>query len=314
MLARCEVSAVTVCRASALEDVVSAVADLDEVGDARLLVHDRRAAHEADRVRARREEGLRDHRVADVADVVLPLAGVALGDPVHRVPDLEAGGEPLDEVVDEVLRQDVVRRLVGEEHLHLGRVVRVGEDAVRRLVRQGDARAPSDQGHLRALPRLVHPGEVALALVLELAERPLHLDRVADLHAVQVLRHLAALGEPGVHVLEVDLDDQVHVAAGEIVGDGRVRPHDHLALVPGLQEHVLARGQAEHHVLTGQSEAEDASVVVDDNLLDKRDLLELFGLEEGDLNRDTNIYIYIYIYIYMDAQIRGCAVWSKRAK
>ena len=63
------------------------------------------------------------------------------------------------------LRQDVVRRLVGEEHLHLGLVVRVGEDAVRRLVRQGDARAPSDQGHLRALPRLVHPGEVALALV-----------------------------------------------------------------------------------------------------------------------------------------------------
>eukprot|EP00419_Tripos_fusus_P055545 CAMPEP_0172797500 /NCGR_PEP_ID=MMETSP1075-20121228/429_1 /TAXON_ID=2916 /ORGANISM="Ceratium fusus, Strain PA161109" /LENGTH=98 /DNA_ID=CAMNT_0013634731 /DNA_START=130 /DNA_END=423 /DNA_ORIENTATION=- len=72
-----------VTKPSTFEDVIPAVTNLQEVRNARLLVHDRRAAQEADRVFARGEEGLRDHCIVDKADVVLPLAFIGLWKTVH---------------------------------------------------------------------------------------------------------------------------------------------------------------------------------------------------------------------------------------
>ena len=46
------------------------------------------------------------------------------------------------------------------------------------------------------------------------------VDRIANRHVVEVLAHLAAVGELGVHVLEVDLDHQIDVTDGDGRDDG----------------------------------------------------------------------------------------------
>ena len=55
-------------------------------------------------------------------------------------------------------------------------------------------------------------GELAPSVVDEESGGAADVDAVADLHVVQILRHLAAVRKLGVDVLEVHLDHQVHVA------------------------------------------------------------------------------------------------------
>merc|ERR1712032_1308447 len=63
----------------------------------------------------------------------------------------------------------------------------------------------------RALWHTVH-GVGAWPFVDELSQWALDINGVADLHRLQMLRHLAAIWELGVHALEIDLDHEIHVA------------------------------------------------------------------------------------------------------
>ena len=83
------------------------------------------------------------------------------------------------------------------------------------------------------------------ALVDQVSGGAPHVDGVADGETLQVLGHLAALGELGVGVGGVDLDHEVHVAEVLVTGGGGVGPHHEAAVDPGGEVNMLADGQAE---------------------------------------------------------------------
>mmetsp|Transcript_27037 Transcript_27037/g.70708 ORF Transcript_27037/g.70708 Transcript_27037/m.70708 type:complete len:229 (+) Transcript_27037:472-1158(+) len=143
------------------------MAQLLEVWLAREIHHRRRAAHDGDGALAGREEVIPDHRLADEADVVLPL--FALGRAVHRVPDPEAARVPRGEVVQLPAHQDVGGGLVRVQEPHLRRVLGVAQDSLCHLVAGREARPAGDHVDELALARRVHPRERAGPLVDELS-------------------------------------------------------------------------------------------------------------------------------------------------
>ena len=72
-----------------------------------------------------------------------------------------------------------------------------------------------------------------------------HVDGVADGETLQVLSHLAALGELGVGVGGVDLHHEVHVAQVLVTRGGGVGPHHEAAVDPGGEVDMLTDGQPE---------------------------------------------------------------------
>ena len=90
------------------------------------------------------------------------------------------------------------------------------------------------------------------ALVDQVSGGAPHVDGVADGETLQVLSHLAALGELGVGVGGVDLHHEVHVAEVLVTGGGGVGPHHEAAVDPGGEVNVLADGQAEAVLGGGQ--------------------------------------------------------------
>mmetsp|Transcript_535 Transcript_535/g.1714 ORF Transcript_535/g.1714 Transcript_535/m.1714 type:complete len:560 (+) Transcript_535:370-2049(+) len=262
------------------EDVVIRVAQLVEVGDTGLFLHDRGPAHDCDGVGRRREQVLPQHLRRNETDVEAP-ALVALSQTVHCVPELKAVGVVCRELLQLLPGQDVGGRAIGIEQLHLRPVLGIAEHGIGNLVARGEPGAAGDHGDPAAAVGLPVVCELPSAQVHELAQRALHVDRVADLHGVQVLRHLAALGEGGVLTGGVNLDQEVHVAQGLVVCHGRVGPHHRLILDAGLEEHVHACGQAQPRRGRRQAEAEDARVLGHDDLLHQRQLLHLAWVQEG---------------------------------
>lgn len=139
--------------------------------------------------------------------------------------------------------------------------------------------------------------KLSTALVDEIAIRSADVDRLADLHALEELRELSALGKLRVDVGEVDLHDEVKVAVVVVARDGRVRSGDQLSVDGGGGADVLTRRQAEDVLRGGQAKAEAARIRGDLLLLNQRDgvlllvvlqqlgrplLAELFSVEGVD--------------------------------
>mmetsp|Transcript_2990 Transcript_2990/g.12096 ORF Transcript_2990/g.12096 Transcript_2990/m.12096 type:complete len:231 (+) Transcript_2990:245-937(+) len=184
----------------------------------------------------------------------------------------------LCEVLQPLLEEDVLLGLVRENHGDLSRVslltafVNRADD-----LRHGrDSRPTSDHAYLLVAPALdflLHLDvKVAVAEVLEVSFRSLHLDRVlSDREAVQVATHLAA----GVH-----LDDELHVALLIVTASRRVGSHDHVVLlVVEHQRDVLPNRQPQDVVRRGQGEAKAPRVVAHDLLLHQRKGLIFLGVQ-----------------------------------
>jgi hypothetical protein len=131
--------------------------------------------------------------------------------------------------------------------------------------------------------RLVVDDELTAAGVLDVVEWPLDVDVGAHGEQVQVLRHEPAIGELGVLVLEVHLDEEVEVADLVDHARRRVRSHAQLPFDAGADEDVLADGEAEHLVKGRQREAEEADVAGELLLVDELagDLVARAGERDG---------------------------------
>lgn len=144
------------------------------------------------------------------------------------------------------------------------------------LQHRGDAGAARDHVHLlhvhhlrRILAQLLD-GELAVAQVLQLAGRSAEGDFIAQLEVVQMLRHLAAVGELRVDVLSVHFHNQIDKAFVIVGRHGRVGADDELAVDGGRQVDVLADGQAKDVLFGRQAEPVLPRVVRDFLLLDQR--------------------------------------------
>mmetsp|Transcript_26379 Transcript_26379/g.42262 ORF Transcript_26379/g.42262 Transcript_26379/m.42262 type:complete len:201 (+) Transcript_26379:375-977(+) len=169
--------------------------------------------------------------------------------------------------------QDVRRRAVRVEERHLCGIIRIAQHGAQDLVARRQASAACNHGDALAASGLVVPKEVPLALVDELAQWSLHVDGVTNFHGLQVLRHLAALGEGRVHACIVHLHQEIHMPKSLVVRHRGVWPHHSFAVDLGLEENVHARRQAQAHGLRRQGEAEDARILGHDDLLHQGQLL-----------------------------------------
>mmetsp|Transcript_49912 Transcript_49912/g.124097 ORF Transcript_49912/g.124097 Transcript_49912/m.124097 type:complete len:411 (+) Transcript_49912:163-1395(+) len=252
------------------------VTDLLQVGNAREVEHRRRSAQEDDRVVRRRRHVRSEHRLVDEAVRIRPASRSA----VDCVPHLEA--RVLRAVLDDVLAEDVGRRLVGVKQPDVHLRVRLLEKGDGGLQRRRDSGAAGDEanvakGALAALEDVVEGG-VARGREDELPHRTFCLDAVADCHLLHDLSERAAVRELGVDIGEVYFDDKVDIARP--VGDGRVGAHHQLARgVLGLEEDVLSDGEAEGVGRGGQREAEEARVAREVAALEERQAEPLLGVE-----------------------------------
>ena len=166
--------------------------------------------------------------------------------PIQGIPEFELVWVLLLVALQLLPDENVSLRLVGIQQGQFGVVIGVGKDRGDDLQHGRDAGAAGNHGdplHPRVLGvgLLVLPdGEVAAALVDEESVGAPEVDAVADVHRLQVLSHLAAVWELGVDVLEVHLDDEVHVSELVVAGGGRVGPDDELTVDLGRQVDVLA--------------------------------------------------------------------------
>mmetsp|Transcript_43626 Transcript_43626/g.104011 ORF Transcript_43626/g.104011 Transcript_43626/m.104011 type:complete len:271 (-) Transcript_43626:1696-2508(-) len=247
-------------------------------GAARLVKHHRRPAHDTNAILGSSEERGPRHVFINEAHEAFPLlplpllcrrADVRLSEVAHLV---HGKGQPEAvrmlrcEFFQSLACQDVIRCAVGVQESHLGRVLWVSQDRREHLIAWREARAARNHRNLRAEAWLSVHSVVAFAFVHKFADGALYIDAVSNLHGVQVLGHLAAFREVGMHALEVHLHQEVHVAQRAVISHRRVGPHHWLAVNLRLERHMQACGQAQPHGCR-QRKAEDASVVVDHNLL-----------------------------------------------
>mmetsp|Transcript_66278 Transcript_66278/g.104948 ORF Transcript_66278/g.104948 Transcript_66278/m.104948 type:complete len:201 (-) Transcript_66278:302-904(-) len=192
----------------------------------------------------------------------------------------------LGQVFQDVSHQDVIWSAVGIEEAHFRGVLGVSENGCQHLVTRCETSAAGNHGDFLAEAGLAMHEAPAPSLVNKLPNGSFHINRIANLHAVQMLRHFAAFGELWMDTLEVHLHKEVHIAQSAVICHGRVGPHHRLAINLGLQGHVLTSGKPKSHRWRRQLEAEDAGVVVHDDLLRKEQLLAHLGIQKWLWSRD----------------------------
>eukprot|EP00754_Rhynchopus_humris_P035130 Rhum_TRINITY_DN16701_c0_g1::Rhum_TRINITY_DN16701_c0_g1_i1::g.164139::m.164139 len=197
------------------------------------------------------------HRRRSAEQVHLPVGHVCL----HRVrrnvagtlrPVLRCGrqNEPnvhltrtlLLETLKLLLVPDVLVGLVGVDEVDLRLVRGVGEDGLQHLQTRRQAGTSGNHAEAARLARALgvatlRDGEATVSVVLKLALGTRDGDRVADLHVVQVLRHLA---------VRVHLHCQLHPADELVAGHRRVRAGNNLVVDGGRKRDVLADGQTQN--------------------------------------------------------------------
>lgn len=137
--------------------------------------------------------GLGENRLQQVLVDVALATGPALGRVVQNVEGLEALGVSVLQIRELLLQENVVLTDVAKHQSNLGLVVGVLENLTSQLVHGSDTRTTGDQGDVVVLVSL--PGV--------LGKRALEFHALADIHAVEVLRH-GAVG--------VSLDDKLELA------------------------------------------------------------------------------------------------------
>lgn len=123
--------------------------------------------------------------------------------------------------------------------------------------------------------------EGAVAQVLQTPRGSTEGNLIADLHLLQVLRHLATSWELGMRVLEVHLHHKIHIAHILVRRDGSVWPNDEFVLNCRYQMNVLAHRQAQYVLLRGQSEAETTCIMAEHLLLNQWQLVLIVRIHQG---------------------------------
>mmetsp|Transcript_50939 Transcript_50939/g.83658 ORF Transcript_50939/g.83658 Transcript_50939/m.83658 type:complete len:201 (+) Transcript_50939:129-731(+) len=186
----------------------------------------------------------------------------------------------LGQVFQDVSHQDVIWSAVGIEEAHFSGVLGVPENGCQHLVAWCKTSAPSNHGDFLTEARLAIHEAVPPSLVHKLSNRSFHVNSIANLHVFQMLRHFATFWEIWMDTLEVHLHKEVHIAQSAVIRHGGVGPHHRLAINLGLQGHVLTSGKPKSHRWRRQLEAEDAGVVIHDDLLRKEQLLAHLGIQK----------------------------------
>jgi len=248
-----------------LVDTVGRVAKLGEVV-AHNLEHSRRTADENEDIGRRLGELLLDHVLGDVTHTILP--GVRVGrSTVDLVPELEVVRSLCGALIELLATHDVAHGLVTENEGHLGLVLRIVSNRTDDLKHRGDASTAGDHSDLvhldggsghDAVGVDLSDGELTIALVDETTDGTKEADSLADFEVLEVVTHatrwMAAHGG-------IDLDDEVDVALGVVVGDRSVAARDGLSLTVLEDEaDVLTNGEIEGGILAGEAEAEEHGV------------------------------------------------------
>mmetsp|Transcript_2460 Transcript_2460/g.3358 ORF Transcript_2460/g.3358 Transcript_2460/m.3358 type:complete len:115 (-) Transcript_2460:293-637(-) len=106
-----------------------------------------------------------------------------------------------------------------------------------------------------------------------------HIHGISNGETVEVLTQLTTIGEFGVHIGLVDLDDKGDLAEGLISRDGSVGSLDALAIGTGeFEGYVLPDGKAEFGGGSLEGKGEATRVVTDAFLLDELEGLEFLGV------------------------------------
>ena len=221
---------------------------------------------------ARRRHIFHQHFLSDEAHAHLPvLALVRLL--VNRQKQLELALMVFRIAEELLFQKDVISRPVTEDERHSRRVV-VVEDGLDDLVARCDASAAGNQTDLSlSLELILTEREVSLAIVLKAPFRTVHRQKVANIHGLHVLRHRSAVWEPRVHILAVDLDQEVDIASLRDRRDGRVLTlHGVLLCLARLhhryaEDDMFADGQTKHIVFFREAEPENVSVISDLDLV-----------------------------------------------
>lgn len=139
-------------------------------------------------------------------------------------------------------QQDVILSLVSEQQLHLGLLQWVAQHVANDLQHRGDPGAASNHAKVLGSPGLLHLprfsvllGDDPVATVRVRAGWAAALNLGADLHVVKVLRERAAVREPRVHILEVDLEAEVEEPLVVDHGDRSVLPRNNLPVCRAIQ-------------------------------------------------------------------------------
>lgn len=124
-----------------------------------------------------------------------------------------------------------------------------------------------------------------VAQVLQTSRGSAEGNLIADLHLLQVLRHLAASWELGMRVLEVHLHHKIHIAYILVRRDRSVWPNDELVLDCRYQMNVLAHRQAQYVLFRRQAEAETTCIMAEHLLLNQWQLVLVVRINQGAQTR-----------------------------
>mmetsp|Transcript_15545 Transcript_15545/g.44982 ORF Transcript_15545/g.44982 Transcript_15545/m.44982 type:complete len:285 (+) Transcript_15545:1135-1989(+) len=211
--------------------------------------------------------------------------GPFLGSLVQCVVDLEPIGILLGRLLKLLPKEDVVLADIGIQQAERGgAVLGIGQDGMDDLKAGRNAGTAGDQAKVlggTGLERLPHllDGEVALAEVGQVALGSLHLNAVPNAERIEMLTHLATLGELGMDSGLVDFDHKGDRPRRLVSGHRGVAAL--VALPAGVRKaegNVLSNGQSQSRGGALQCKCKPTSIVTDDLLLNELELLELIGL------------------------------------
>ena len=235
------------------EEIRLDVPNLLEVGDARKVDHGRRATHADERTRAGLGHALRKHFIIDETLGVGPVTvRHPLRQSVDSVVDFHAVREVLCPAIQILAHQNVFGRLVGVQEEKFGWIIGVLECLLHDLVGRCDASSAADEAQLLDHSLVLVDLDPPIAKVREVSDGALDVNRVANVHAFEVLRHFTSSRELGVHIRKIHLDDQVEIPYLVVTRRRRVRTHDGLVVNACAHKEVATDWQAKNMLLGRQ--------------------------------------------------------------
>mmetsp|Transcript_17652 Transcript_17652/g.35949 ORF Transcript_17652/g.35949 Transcript_17652/m.35949 type:complete len:879 (-) Transcript_17652:271-2907(-) len=247
-----------------------------KVGSTSLLQHDRRTAHEIEAIISRRIKVLLEKILIHEADAVFP----SLRCPIRKnVMYLEPIRMFLGPFVQSLPAKNISFLATSEDEGHGRLVIGMTKDLGRDLHDGCDARSSGDHIEVCGEAFFVLHEELAVAVIVEFADRTSHVDGIANLEGIEVLRHFASHGET--FARGIGLDNEFDASNVVIGRDGSVTTHDHFAVDVGGEEDVLTGREAQDVFGGLEGEVEFKGVAGKDRFVLEGEGLFVLGVE-GD--------------------------------
>lgn len=195
-----------------------------------------------------------DHIRGHEADAASPAIRRVVQDVVYAEVVVESA-----QLIQVLLQQNVLHVNICKDQVHLRIVVRVPQDRLDDLQHWGDPGATGD--HAKRADEV--------GAVVKVALGPLDADGLADFKTCDVFGDVAG---------GVGLDQEGELAFVVVGGDGRVGAHDLLAVDAGGDGDMLADGEAEDVIGSGEVETVAVGLLL---------VIESRGEEEGSVHSDV---------------------------